>query len=104
MKRAVQIFHKLKMQHTKHRTGILFYVAYVDHQFAIVGDKGIHEKVEENFWHNVKASMEAHFKEGRFRHGLVEGIEKVGDKLHKSFGASEKNEDELPNDIIMGDE
>src|SRR6185436_15855395 len=68
--RAADLFHRLKMHETKLRTGILIYVAYADHLFAILGDEGIHKVVPENFWDETKILMEQHFREGRFVEGL----------------------------------
>ncbi len=42
--RAQKLFHQLKMDATELHNGILFYLAFESHHFAVVGDKGIHEK------------------------------------------------------------
>ena len=59
---ATLIFRKLKMHKTELRNGVLFYLAVTDKKFAILGDKGINEKVPENFWDNIKELMLDHFK------------------------------------------
>ena len=48
--RAVEVFGLLKMHETRERNGVLIYIAYNSHQFAIIGDKGIDERVPANFW------------------------------------------------------
>ena len=50
---AANMFHKMKIDKTELRNGVLFYLAVSDHKFAILGDKGINEKVPENFWANI---------------------------------------------------
>jgi uncharacterized membrane protein len=70
MERALKIFHQLNMHHTKERNGVLIYVAYVDHVFAILGDKGIHEKVPEHFWDDEGAARKGFC--GRKIHRRVE--------------------------------
>src|ERR1043166_5520051 len=62
--RAKQVFDQLGMGSTELKNGVLFYLAYEDKKFAVIGDSGIHEKVQDTFWNETKALMEAHFKDG----------------------------------------
>src|SRR4051812_9161714 len=55
--RAADTFHKMKMDRTELRNGVLFYLAVEDRKFAILGDKGINEKVPADFWDNIKEAM-----------------------------------------------
>lgn len=50
MERAKEIFRQLGMEKTKRRNGVILYIALKDRQFAILGDRGIHEKVGSAFW------------------------------------------------------
>ncbi len=95
-------FKKLDMHKTEARNGVLFYLAVADRKFAIIGDAGINEKVEENFWDSVKALMLAKFKEGKFAEGLSEGIGKAGEKLKAYFPYQLNDKNELPDDISFG--
>ena len=63
--RAKGVFEKLGMHATELKNGVLFYVAYKDKKFAVLGDQGIHEKVTQHFWDNVKELMQAYFKNGK---------------------------------------
>ena len=104
LERAFEIFQRLKMHDTKERTGVLLYIAHDDRQLAIIGDKGIHEKVPENFWDNVKEAMMGHFREGNFSHGLKHAIEICGVQLKTHFPAKAINPNELSDDVVIGDE
>ena len=104
MDRAVEIFHQLKMHQTEGRTGVLIYVAYEDHLFAIIGDKGIHEKVPADFWDHTKKVMEDDFKEKRFTDGLLKGIQLAGEQLRQFFTRSARDSNEISDDIIVKDE
>lgn len=46
---AADFFKSMKMHETALRNGVLFYLSIEDQKFAILGDKGIHEKVPTNF-------------------------------------------------------
>jgi uncharacterized membrane protein len=100
--KAAKTFHKLKMNKTKLRNGVLFYLAVNDKKFAILGDKGIHEKVEENFWDNIKEEMLIHFKKEQFTEGLSKGIIMAGEKLKNHFPLQSDDINELDNDLSFG--
>ena len=100
--KAAKTFHKLKMNKTKLRNGVLFYLAVNDKKFAILGDKGIHEKVEDNFWDNIKEEMLLHFKKNQFTDGLSKGIKMAGEKLKNHFPLQSDDINELDNDLSFG--
>jgi uncharacterized membrane protein len=99
---ATVIFRKLKMHKTELRNGVLFYLAVTDKKFAILGDKGINEKVPENFWDNIKELMLDHFKKQQFTEGLCKGIEMAGEKLKTHFPLQSNDTNELTNEISIG--
>lgn len=100
--RAMEVFHYLKMDNTKQQNGVLIYVAVVDRNFVIYGDKGINEVVPDDFWNSTKNIMQTHFKSGNFKDGLVEGIAKAGKELAKHFPWEHHDSNELSNEISKG--
>ena len=101
--RAAEIFFNLKMQNTKQRNGVLIYVAMKDHQLAVFGDEGIHQKVGEEYWQNELKMMIAHFSSNNYSQAIIQCILDIGEALHTHFpydGKIDKNE--LPDDIIFG--
>lgn len=97
--RSLFIFDKLKLNETQLRNGVLIYLAIKDHKFAILGDKGINDVVEDSFWNDVKDLMLCHFKEGRFAEGLEQGIMRCGEKLKAYFPYQSDDINEIPDDI-----
>ena len=97
--RSLFIFDKLKLNETQLRNGVLIYLAIKDHKFAILGDKGINDVVEDGFWNDVKDLMLNHFKEGRFAEGLEQGIMRCGEKLKAYFPYQSDDINEIPDDI-----
>lgn len=97
--RAVEVFDALEMQKTAERNGVLFYLATEDHRFAILGDKGINERVPTNFWEDIKNDMQNQFKKGAFVAGLVFGINAAGKALAEFFPYQSDDTNELSNDI-----
>jgi uncharacterized membrane protein len=101
--RAAKYFHKLEMQKTKHRNGVLVYLATVDRKFAIIGDAGIHKKVPDDFWDTTKDDMLQHFKLGDLIEGIVTGLKIAGEQLKKYFPHHNGDINELPDDIAFMD-
>jgi len=99
---AKYYFEKLKMHETTQRNGVLIYLATDDHQFAIIGDTGINNKVPEDFWESTKELMLGYCKKGDFAAGLIEAIQKAGDQLATYFPRRADDVNELPNDIYFG--
>ncbi len=104
LKKAVEHFHKLKMFKTKLRNAALIYIATEDKVFAILGDKGIHEKVGQEFWDQAKMIMKDHFKNGEVITGIVKAIDQIGGALKVHFPYEEGDVNELSNDVITGDD
>jgi uncharacterized membrane protein len=100
--KAGNIFSHLNMHETKERNGVLIYVAIEDHKFAIIGDKGIHDKVGDDFWQEEKQLMLEHFKKSEYSIGLEKAIIAAGEKLKMHFPAKGNNPNELRNDITFG--
>lgn len=99
LKRAIELFGKLKMHATEQRNGVIFYLAVEDKKFAIYGDKGINEKVPADFWQQTRDLMQSHFKEGRFTQGLSEGILLAGVQLKAYFPYQSDDINELDDEI-----
>lgn len=99
VKTAAAIFQKLKMQETKERNGVLFFLAVESRVFAIYGDQGIHEKVPAGFWNEISALMEKEFREGRFTQGLVSGIQLAGEQLARYFPCATDDKNELSDEV-----
>ncbi len=100
--RAEEVFNLLNMQNTKESNGVLIYVAVEDRTLVIMGDKGINDKVGQDFWESTKDIMINHFKDGEMKLGLVNGILKAGEQLKKYFPYQKDDKNELPDDISVG--
>lgn len=103
MDRAAVYFHRLGMDQTALRNGVLIYIAMEDHQFAIIGDTGIHAKVAGSFWEETKELMLRQFRQGDLVQGLIDGIKHAGEQLQHFFPRQDDDVNELPNEIAFGD-
>lgn len=99
---AAHTFAKLGMHKTELRNGVLFYIAYEDKKFAVIGDVGINTKVPENFWDDVCKVLGENFKTGKFVEGLSIGIKMCGEKLKEFFPYQKDDVNELSDEISYG--
>jgi uncharacterized membrane protein len=99
MERALEIFHKLEMHETVAQNGVLIYLAIKNRKFGIIGDKGIHEHVSEQYWDLIKSRMLDYFREGKFTEGLVEVITDIGKQLKTFFPYKTDDINELSDEI-----
>lgn len=102
--RATAYFSKLGMDKTAKHNGVLIYLAYEDHKFAIIGDRGINKVVPDDFWETTQTAMKAHFAGGNIVQGIIAGILLAGEKLALYFPFEGDDINELPNDIIFMDQ
>lgn len=101
--RASEIFFQLKMQDTTHRNGVLLYIAMKDHELALYGDEGIHNKVGAAYWNKAVENMIAEFANQHISAGIEQCINQIGQTLKETFPydpSADKNE--LPDDIVFG--
>ncbi len=96
---AVFVFEELGMHRTDQRNGALIYVCVADRKVAVIGDKGINERVPEGFWTDVVAVLKLHFAAGRRADGLVEAVHMVAAKLRQHFPLLTNDRNELSNDV-----
>jgi uncharacterized membrane protein len=102
--RAAELFWQLKMDYTQDRNAVLVYVAVRDHQFAVLADQGIHQKVGDEFWNKEVAAMTKHFKQNHYADAVIQVVKDVGIALQHHFPFNkETDKNELPDDIIFGD-
>lgn len=102
VERAQEVFFALKMNETELKNGVLFYVCVQTKKFAIIGDEGINNKVNTDFWESTKNTVITHFKENKFKKGLIEGILLAGENLKKYFPLQANDTNELSNEISRG--
>src|ERR1700754_1592854 len=99
--RAAELFFGLKMDQTAERNGVLVYVAIKDHQLAVLGDNGIHEKVGDEFWRKQVTKMISEFNRDNYSEGIARVVEDIGAALKHHFPyQGEKDKNELPDDIV----
>ncbi|HXG03123.1 MAG TPA: TPM domain-containing protein [Candidatus Binatia bacterium] len=93
--RARDVFLRLGLDRTRDRTAVLIYLALDDHRLAIVGDEGVHARVGDEYWAQVRDLMVERLRQGRTREALLAAIEAVGAALRRHFPRRPDDRDEL---------
>jgi len=83
--RARALFHQLGMHQTRHRNGVLVYLALEDRKLAIVGDEAIHARVGDVYWERVRDLMVSHLRAEAPRDAVVHAVEDLGRVLAEHF-------------------
>jgi uncharacterized membrane protein len=99
---AAYVFEELGMQHTRERNGVLIYISVTDRLAAVIGDKGINERVPEGFWDQTLALLQHHFAVDRRADGLCEAVHMVADQLAHYFPLRHDDGNELSNEVSVG--
>ena len=62
---AAQLFREHNLDKTQQQNAVLILLVISNREFLIYGDEGIHQKVGQSFWDDVKEGMQANFQKER---------------------------------------
>jgi uncharacterized membrane protein len=96
---AQKQFERLGMTQTAARNGVLIFIAPASHTFAVIGDRGVHEKCGDPFWREIAEAMTQRFQRGEFTEALVYAIERAGTLLAQHFPRTPDDRNELPDAV-----
>ncbi len=99
---ARQQFERLGMSRTRERNAVLIFVAPRAQKFAVIGDKGVHEKCGDPFWQALAETMGTHLQAHNFTEAVVHAIREAGQLLTQHFPRRPEDRNELPNAVEEG--
>lgn len=101
--RAQEVFRRLRMHKTRHRNGVLVYLALEHRKLAIVGDAGIHARVGNAYWERIRDLMVRHLRAEAPRDAVVHAVDELGRALAEHFPRGPGDDpDELANEVSTG--
>jgi uncharacterized membrane protein len=95
--RAVEVFAELRVWDTAERNGVLIYILIAERDVEIVADRGFDGRVSNDEWQRVCTLIERQLAGGRWRDGLLVGIEAATVLLAREFPATGRNVNEQQN-------
>jgi uncharacterized membrane protein len=102
LQQAIKVFERLGMHKTAARTGVLVYISVTDRKLAVIGDRGIHERVGEAYWQELVAGVRERMRRQRPRDGLLHAIAEVGKQLGRHFPRRPDDRNELSDNVSLG--
>jgi uncharacterized membrane protein len=99
---ALKEFFKLKMNETRDKTGVLFFILFDEHLFEIIADEGINEKITEKEWNSISKEVSEEFLHEHYLEGILFCLNKIGNVLIKEFPPKEDDRNELSNEVVIG--
>jgi uncharacterized membrane protein len=93
---AQRAFEDLGMTNTRERNGVLIFVAPAVQKFAVIGDRGVHERCGDEFWRVLADEMTGHFRKAEFTAGMLQAVHKAGALLAEHFPRRPDDVNELP--------
>ncbi|MGB2869761.1 MAG: hypothetical protein WBD36_14990 [Bacteroidota bacterium] len=98
--RASQAFVSEEVFKTRDRTGILLFLSFFERTVVVLGDSGIHAKVQQHEWDRIVEIIVRGMKSGRPANGLTDAIRMCGELLQRRGVRRKKSDvDELPDTL-----
>ncbi|HTQ81337.1 MAG TPA: hypothetical protein VMM92_15165 [Thermoanaerobaculia bacterium] len=102
--RAAAAFLEQEVFRTRDRTGILLFLSLFERRVVVLGDSGIHAKVEDGEWEVVVGHVVSGLRAGNPTSALVAAIRECGEILsRRGLPARPDDDDELPDDLRWKD-
>jgi uncharacterized membrane protein len=102
VQRAIKVFERLGMHKTAARNAALVYISVTDRKLAIIGDKGIHERVGEDYWQGLVAGVRLRLRQQGPRDGLIHAVAEMGRALAHHFPRRPTDKNELSDEVSLG--
>lgn len=96
---AIREFHRLGMNNTRDKSGILFFLLLNDREFYILPDEGITSKLPQAFWDELAKKTEQYFKEKNFFEGIIYTLKECGKVLAEHFPRKPDDINELSDNV-----
>lgn len=83
--RAKAEFERIGMRRHERRNAALILVAPRARQYAVLGDRALHERVGDPFWREIVAEMQPLFARDDVTGAIVRGVERLGSAFREHF-------------------
>lgn len=98
--RAENAFLEEEVFNTRHRTGIMIFISFFEHEVIVMADKGISKVVEQKQWDKIVADLIGHIRGEKLVEGLEVSIKRCGEiLLEKGFYKTEDDTNELGDEL-----
>jgi putative membrane protein len=97
---AENAFLEEEIFNTRHRTGIMIFISFFEHEVIVMADRGISKVVEQQEWDKIVAELVRYIRSGKIVDGVEAGIKRCGEiLLEKGFRKTADDVNELRDDL-----
>jgi len=97
---AFMQFYSSGLYRTRESNGVEIYLSLLERMVVVIGDRGIHEKLGDQHWQNVRDLIIRGIRKGDARNAICEAIESCGKALAEHFPPRTDDINELPDQVI----
>lgn len=98
--RAENAFLEEEVFNTRHRTGIMIFISFFEHEVIIMADRGISKVVDQKVWDKLVEGLINEIRLGKVVEGLESTIKKCGEiLLENGFKKTSDDVNELRDDL-----
>jgi uncharacterized membrane protein len=99
---AIAEFHRLGLDKTRDKTGVLVLMILRQKAAEILADKGINDKVPAECWNDTVNIIVNGFKAGKPYNSICRAVGIIGERLGECFPRKPDDTNEIPNDVALG--
>jgi putative membrane protein len=98
--RAENAFLQEEVFNTRHRTGIMLFISFFEHEVIVMADRGISKVVEQKEWDKMVRAITENVRLGKVTEGIEAAILRCGEiLLEKGFLKTVDDVNELRDDL-----
>lgn len=98
--RAENAFLEEEVFNTRHRTGIMIFISFFEHEVIVMADSGISKVVEQKEWDKIVNLLTENIRKNKIVEGLEIALKRCGEiLLEKGFHKTSDDENELRDDL-----
>ena len=99
---AENAFLEEEIFNTRHRTGIMIFISFFEHEVIVMADRGISKVVEQKEWDNIVGELITCIRSGKIVEGVEAGVKRCGEiLLEKGFKKTADDINELRDDLRL---
>ena len=99
--RSRQVFFDHRVHHTEGQGGVLLYVSLFEHQAAIMTDQSVLEALTQATINELCNQFTLRLKNDTLKEAFAETINEIGTLLAEKLPATENNQNELPDALVI---
>ena len=92
-------FFEHGVYNTRDRTGVLIFLSALEHRVVILGDEGIHQRLQNPGWTELVSVLVSAIKQGRAADGVCDVVTRLGQTLARDAPIRDDDTNELPNEV-----